>query len=131
MSLNTAAAAGASPLSSARSFRSTAQLPRSNCLQLALRGLREIFGCQFGGESSRTLAVLGFFAAAGRAATVLPELTEREILSLVAQSRSNLEIAERLSLSPKTVRNHVSNILAKLQVTDRTQAALRAREAGL
>ena len=49
-----------------------------------------------------------------------PELTEREreILSLIAQGHNNPEIAERLVLSPKTVRNHVSNIFSKLQVAD-------------
>ncbi len=64
---------------------------------------------------------------------LFPELTdrEREILSLIAQHLTNAEIAGRLSLSPKTVRNHVSNIFDKLQVTDRVQAILRAREAGL
>ncbi len=64
---------------------------------------------------------------------VLPELTdrEREILTLVAQGVNNTDIAEKLVLSPKTVRNHVSNIFSKLQVADRVQAALRAREAGL
>lgn len=62
-----------------------------------------------------------------------PELTqrEREILALVAQHRTNPEIARRLHLSQKTVRNHVSNIFAKLQVADRAQAIIRAREAGL
>jgi DNA-binding NarL/FixJ family response regulator len=62
-----------------------------------------------------------------------PELTEREraILDLIAQGRSNAEIANRLVLSPKTVRNHVSNILSKLQVADRAQAIIQAREAGL
>ena len=62
-----------------------------------------------------------------------PELSgrEREILDLIAQGYKNPEIAERLYLSPKTVRNHVSTILHKLQVADRTQAILRAREAGL
>ena len=65
--------------------------------------------------------------------TVFPELTDREraILELIAQGRSNTEIANRLVLSPKTVRNHISNILSKLQVADRTQAIIRAREAGL
>ncbi len=64
---------------------------------------------------------------------VFPELSdrEREILDLIAQGHKNLEIAKRLYLSPKTVRNHVSNILSKLQVVDRTQAIIRAREAGL
>ena len=63
----------------------------------------------------------------------LPELTdrEREILTLIAQHETNPEIARRLYLSPKTVRNHVSNIFTKLQVADRAQAIIRAREAGL
>ena len=62
-----------------------------------------------------------------------PELTarEREILTLLAQGYTNTVIAERLYLSPKTVRNQVSTIFDKLQVTNRTQAVLRAREAGL
>ncbi len=62
-----------------------------------------------------------------------PELTERErdILALIAQGYTNTAVADRLYLSPKTVRNYVSNIFAKLQVTDRVQAIIRAREAGL
>jgi DNA-binding NarL/FixJ family response regulator len=62
-----------------------------------------------------------------------PELTdrEREILELVAQGRSNTEITSQLVLAPKTVRNHVSNIFSKLQVRDRSEAIVRAREAGL
>lgn len=64
---------------------------------------------------------------------LFPELTdrEREILGLIAQGHSNPEIAERLVLSGKTVRNHISNIFSKLQVADRAQAIVRAREAGL
>lgn len=66
-------------------------------------------------------------------ARAFPELTarEREVLDLIAQGLSNPEIATRLYLSPKTVRNHVSNIFAKLQVADRARAIVRAREAGL
>jgi DNA-binding NarL/FixJ family response regulator len=62
-----------------------------------------------------------------------PELTQREveILTLIAQGLSNAEIASRFTLSLKTVRNHVSSILNKLQVSDRFQAAMRARDAGL
>jgi DNA-binding NarL/FixJ family response regulator len=56
---------------------------------------------------------------------------ERDVLQLMAHGLTNAAIAERLTLGPKTVRNYVSNVLAKLQVADRTQAALRAREAGL
>lgn len=62
-----------------------------------------------------------------------PELTEREreILELIARGHANPAIAQRLVLSPKTVRNHVSNIFSKLQVADRAEAIVRAREAGL
>jgi DNA-binding NarL/FixJ family response regulator len=56
---------------------------------------------------------------------------EREVLALIAAGRSNAEITRQLVLSPKTVRNHISNIFAKLHVTDRAQAIVRARQAGL
>jgi DNA-binding NarL/FixJ family response regulator len=64
---------------------------------------------------------------------VFPELTEREreILRLIARGSTNAEIAGQLTLSVKTVRNHVSNIYSKLQVADRAQAVIRARDAGL
>jgi DNA-binding NarL/FixJ family response regulator len=77
--------------------------------------------------------LMGFFAAARATPPPFPELTEREreVLTLIAQGRDNPAIAAALSLSLKTVRNHASNIFAKLQVADRTQAAVRAREAGL
>jgi DNA-binding NarL/FixJ family response regulator len=62
-----------------------------------------------------------------------PELTPREhdILKLIAQGLTNTSIAERLSLSPKTVRNQVSIIFNKLQVVDRAEAIIKARNAGL
>jgi DNA-binding NarL/FixJ family response regulator len=60
-----------------------------------------------------------------------PELSEREVLELIAAGLTNATIAERLSLSLKTVRNHVSAVLGKLQVVTRTEAIVRAREAGL
>jgi DNA-binding NarL/FixJ family response regulator len=77
--------------------------------------------------------VLDYFAAPRPAAPILPELTdrEREILTLIVQGYTNQDIANRLVLSLKTVRNHVSNIFSKLEVVDRTQAILRARDAGL
>jgi DNA-binding NarL/FixJ family response regulator len=61
------------------------------------------------------------------------ELTprERDVLALVAQGLSNAEITERLVLSPKTVRNHVSNIYVKLGVPDRARAIVHARRHGL
>jgi len=79
--------------------------------------------------------IIGYFSAPRSAAPqrAFPELTEREeeILSLVAQGKSNQEIARQLFVSLKTVRNHVSNILLKLQVADRAQAVIRARDAGM
>jgi DNA-binding NarL/FixJ family response regulator len=78
--------------------------------------------------------VLTLFATP-RAATpeVFPSLTEREreILELIAQGLPNPRIALRLGISPKTVGNHVSVIFGKLQVADRAEAIVRAREAGL
>ena len=63
----------------------------------------------------------------------LTELTarERDILSLIARGYSNANIAARLYVSPNTVRNHITHIFAKMQVADRAQAIVRAREAGL
>jgi DNA-binding NarL/FixJ family response regulator len=76
-----------------------------------------------------------YFAALqpGGPTQVFPDLSsrEREILSLLALGYKNAEIADRLVISPKTVRNYVSNIISKLQVADRAQAILRARDAGL
>ena len=56
--------------------------------------------------------------------------TTSALPDLISQGQTNEQIAERLVLSLKTVRNHVSNICGKLQVADRTQAVIRAREAG-
>lgn len=79
--------------------------------------------------------LIDFFAAPRPviAQGLFPTLTEREreILLLIARGSSNSAIAKQLSLSGKTVSNYLSNIFGKLQVTDRTQAALRAHDAGL
>ena len=79
--------------------------------------------------------VLAYFAAPRPAAPpqAFPTLTEREreVLHLIAQGAPNAVIAQRLALSVKTVGNYVSNIFGKLQVADRTEAIIRAREAGL
>jgi DNA-binding NarL/FixJ family response regulator len=84
----------------------------------------------FGPAIARRL--IDFFAASP-AAYPFPELTEREreVLDLLAQGRSNSDIARGFVISAKTVRNHVSNIFTKLHVADRAQAIVRAREAGL
>jgi DNA-binding NarL/FixJ family response regulator len=78
--------------------------------------------------------VLDYFAAPPvPAVEPFPELTERErnILDLLAAGLRTAAIAERLYLSPKTVSNHLTNVFAKLEVADRTEAILRAREGGL
>jgi len=79
--------------------------------------------------------IVEFFAAPRPAPAnqIFPELTAREhqVLDLIAAGRSNADIAARHVLSHKTVRNHVSNIFAKLRVADRATAIVRARQAGL
>ena len=100
-----------------------------------LRAIRAVASGEAIFSPAIALRLMRYFANVQPAAhtNLFPELTdrEREILGLIAQHLTNTEIAERLSLSPKTVRNHVSNIFDKMQVTDRVQAILRAREAGL
>jgi DNA-binding NarL/FixJ family response regulator len=89
-------------------------------------------GVVFG--ATLALRIAEFFAAGPPTpTTAFPQLTarEREILELLAAGRSNGQIAAALFLSPKTVRNNVSNVFAKLQVADRAEAIVRAREAGL
>jgi DNA-binding NarL/FixJ family response regulator len=86
----------------------------------------------FGPAIARRL--MTFFSVTPSApADAFPELTarEREVLDLIARGRSNQQIAGELYVSHKTVRNHISNIFAKLQVADRAQAIIRARDAGL
>ncbi len=84
-----------------------------------------VFGAQVGAQ------VAARMAAAGR--QHLPALTarEEEVLALMADGRTNTEIAERLVLSDKTVRNQITNLFAKLGATDRRDAVSLAREAGL
>jgi DNA-binding NarL/FixJ family response regulator len=85
----------------------------------------------FGPALARRL--IGYFGAAGAGAVPFGDLTDRErdVLEQLARGHTNSEIARRLDISAKTVRNHVSNVFAKLQVSDRAQAIIRAREAGL
>jgi DNA-binding NarL/FixJ family response regulator len=99
-----------------------------------LRAIRTVHagGAVFGAGVARRM--VGFFSVTRYGLTsAFPTLTvrESEILELIARGRANIEIAQHLSLSEKTVRNNISNIFAKLQVADRSQAIVRAREAGL
>lgn len=85
----------------------------------------------FGGSAAGR--VIAAIAERPRLRDLLPDLTdrEREVLDLLARGLTNTAIAERLYLSDKTVRNHVSNIFMKLGVTDRAAAVARARDEGL
>lgn len=102
--------------------------------QQIMAAIRTVAGGElvFGAAIARQVS--DFFSAPPAAwnAVAFPQLTarEREVLDLLAAGRTNPQIAQALFLSPKTVRNNVSNIFAKLQVADRTEAILRAREAG-
>ncbi len=89
-------------------------------------------GLVFGASLALRIADL-LSGAATPDRSAFPQLTEREveILDLIAAGRNNAQIASALHLAPKTVRNNVSNILAKLQATDRAEAIIRARDAGL
>jgi len=100
-----------------------------------LRALRSVASGEslFSPEiAQRLMAFFASFDTASRPER-FPELTdrEREILALIAEGKTNAEIAEKFVISLKTVRNHVSNIFSKLQVADRAEAMIRARRAGL
>lgn len=74
-----------------------------------------------------------FASGAGSTSAAFPSLTEREreVLGMIAAGKGNATIAHELMISLKTVRNHVSNIFTKLQVSDRSGAIVKARKAGL
>jgi DNA-binding NarL/FixJ family response regulator len=98
-----------------------------------LRATRAVADGQavFGAGVARRL--LGLVTAAHPTGGAFPQLTAREcdVLELMARGQGNTEIAHRLVLSEKTVRNNVSAILGKLHAADRAQAVARARDAGL
>jgi DNA-binding NarL/FixJ family response regulator len=100
-----------------------------------LRAIRAVAGGEAIFSPNAAERLIKFFAAAPQdaVAPAFPDMTPREleILSLLAQGLSNSAIAERLVLSPKTVRNQVSTVFSKLQVASRAEAIVRAREAGL
>ena len=95
----------------------------------AVAGGEAIFGPEIAGK------VIEYFTVprSSHVEVAFPELTarERDVLELIAQGRNNAWIARHFVLSEKTIRNHVSNIFNKLQVADRAEAIVRAREAGM
>ncbi len=98
--------------------------------------VRAVLAVAHGGAvygSSVARRVVANHAQPGEPTAVFPDLTprERDVLQLIASGCRNHAIAVQLGMSEKTVRNHVSQILLKLQVPDRTAAALRARAAGV
>ncbi len=100
-----------------------------------LRAIRAVSSGEAIFSPSIAARMMDFFATSRSVIPekVFPDLTdrEREILILIARGESNADIADALTISIKTVRNHVSNIFSKLQVADRAQAVIQAREAGL
>jgi DNA-binding NarL/FixJ family response regulator len=100
-----------------------------------IRAIRAVAGGEAIFSPNAAERLIKFFAAAPQdaVAPAFPNLTPREleILNLIAQGLSNTAIAERLVLSPKTVRNQVSTVFGKLQVASRAEAIVMARDAGL
>jgi DNA-binding NarL/FixJ family response regulator len=102
--------------------------------EVMVRAIRAVAGGEAIFSPSVAKRVLQYFAGARPtpSQSAFPELTEREreALALLAQGLTNATIADRLALSPKTVRNYVSSIFSKLQVSDRAEAIIRARDVG-
>ena len=99
----------------------------------AVAGGQAVFGPAIAARMMNFFQGLSNTPPSEKASASFPELTdrEREVLNLMAQGVSNKAIAEKLVISMKTVSNHITNIFSKLQVADRAQAILRARDAGL
>ena len=101
--------------------------------QVLLRALHGVAQGEavFGPDVARRLS--GLLNGPSGPSRPFPELSDREIevLDLIAAGTKNADIARRLYVSPKTVRNHITNIFAKLHVDDRSEAIVRARDAGL
>jgi DNA-binding NarL/FixJ family response regulator len=98
-----------------------------------LRALRAVASGEAIFDATIASRLINYFAAPPPAATPFPQLTTREveILRFLTEHLTNPEIADRLGLTTKTVRNHVSNIFSKLQVASRAEAISTARQAGL
>lgn len=104
-----------------------------------LRAIRAVAGGQAVFGSAIASRMMNYFQSLDASSSsappnlAFPELThrEREVLELIARGINNAEIAEQLSISLKTVSNHITSIFSKLQIADRAQAIIRARDAGL
>jgi DNA-binding NarL/FixJ family response regulator len=98
-----------------------------------LRAVRAVASGEAIFEAAIASRLINYFATPPATATPFPQLTTREveILRLLTQHLTNPEIADRLGLTTKTIRNHVSNIFSKLQVASRAEAISTARQAGL
>lgn len=105
---------------------------RPDALASAVRTVAQGYALVYPSVARRLLEELGPHEPAGSDGA-LAELTvrERQILKLIAQGRSNKQIATALGIAERTVKAHVSNILAKLELSDRTQAAIYAHQRGL
>ncbi|MCB0155129.1 MAG: response regulator transcription factor [Anaerolineae bacterium] len=92
-----------------------------------------LFGPAMAGRLTAFFQNVGRPGDSGPVLEPFPDLTDRErdVLDLIAQGENNQEIAQQLHISAKTVSNHISNIFNKLQVADRAQAIVKARQAGL
>ncbi|MBP7691915.1 MAG: response regulator transcription factor [Anaerolineales bacterium] len=99
----------------------------------AVAGGQAVFGPAIAARMMTFFQTLNAAPAPAAPSEAFPELTdrEREVLQLMAHGADNKVIAEKLVISGKTVSNHITSIFSKLQVADRAQAILRAREAGL
>ena len=98
-----------------------------------LRAVRAVASGEAIFDAAIASRLINYFATPPATATPFPQLTTREveILRLLTQHLTNPEIADRLGLTTKTIRNHVSNIFSKLQVASRAEAISTARQAGL
>lgn len=98
-----------------------------------LRAVRAVASGEAIFDAAIASRLINYFAAPSPTATPFPQLTAREveILRLITEHLTNPEIADRLGLTTKTIRNHVSNIFSKLQVASRAEAISTARQAGL
>jgi len=99
----------------------------------AVAGGEALFGPAIAGRLTAFFQNSGGAASPSKRLPPFPDLTdrERELLELIAAGQNNQEIARQLHISAKTVSNHISNIFNKLHVTDRAQAIVKARQAGL